>query len=325
MAIQHAPAAWRARLASSPCATRRGAPKRMRSTSACSSISSGRPPSRVTVTMLPGAGSGARARKIADGLRTSRRPVLAHGEEAQLVRPRRSGSWWRARCGSGCRASLSKYSTVSTRCSSSRGPAMAPSLVTWPTMMTAHAGRPWRSAPAAAVHSRSCVHRAGARCPTAPDCTVWMESTISSAACCSARERQDGVEIGLARPARRCDAAQPEAPRAHADLRHGLLAAGVEHRASRRRRARPPAAAASTCRCRAHRPAGSPSPGSGRPRGPGRAPPCPVRRRAQLARRQARPGPPAARRRPPGAPDGARRCAARASSTRRTAGTGPAI
>ena len=62
------------RCASSPCATRRGAPKRMRSTSACSSTSKGRPPSRVTVTTLPGAGSPARARKIADGLRTSRSP-----------------------------------------------------------------------------------------------------------------------------------------------------------------------------------------------------------------------------------------------------------
>ena len=64
---------------------RRGAPKRMRSTSACSSMSSGRPPSRITVTMLPAAGSGARARKMADGLRTSLRPALGHGEEAELV------------------------------------------------------------------------------------------------------------------------------------------------------------------------------------------------------------------------------------------------
>jgi|GEM_PF-3711613 len=33
--------------------------------------------------------------------------------------------------------SPSKYSTVSTMCSSTRGPASAPSLVTWPTRMTA--------------------------------------------------------------------------------------------------------------------------------------------------------------------------------------------
>ncbi len=64
---------------------RRGAPKRIRSTSACSSMSSGRPPSRVTVTMLPGRGL-RRAREedrrwIAHLLESR----LRHGEEAELV------------------------------------------------------------------------------------------------------------------------------------------------------------------------------------------------------------------------------------------------
>ena len=73
------------RLASSPCAMRRGAPKRMRSTSACSSISSGRPPSRVTVTMLPGAGS--RSARQEDRRRVAHllQPAGRHGEEAELV------------------------------------------------------------------------------------------------------------------------------------------------------------------------------------------------------------------------------------------------
>ena len=107
----------------------------MRSTSACSSTSSGRRPSRVTVTTLPGAGSPERARKIADGLRTSRRPCSLMWKNASSpTEPKRFlvARTLRKRL----EASLSKYSTVSTRCSSTRGPAMAPSLVTWPTMMT---------------------------------------------------------------------------------------------------------------------------------------------------------------------------------------------
>jgi hypothetical protein len=44
--------------------------------------------------------------------------------------------------------SPSKYSTASTMCSSTRGPAMPPSLVTWPTRNTL-VPAPWRSAPAA--------------------------------------------------------------------------------------------------------------------------------------------------------------------------------
>ena len=64
---------------------RRGAPNRIRSTSACNSISRGRPPSRVTVTMLPAAGSGALDRKIAEGLRDLLQPALGHGEKSELV------------------------------------------------------------------------------------------------------------------------------------------------------------------------------------------------------------------------------------------------
>ena len=52
-------------------------------------------------------------------------------------------------------ASPSKYSTVSTRCSSRRGPAIAPSLVTWPTMKTAQPVRLANSI-SACVQSRTC-------------------------------------------------------------------------------------------------------------------------------------------------------------------------
>ena len=47
------------------------------STSACSSTSSGRLPSRATVTTLPGTGDSGRDRKIAEGLRTSFNPSSA--------------------------------------------------------------------------------------------------------------------------------------------------------------------------------------------------------------------------------------------------------
>ena len=71
---------------SSPTATRRGATPCASSSSACTSTSSGRLPSRATVTMLPGTGSARRDRKIADGLRTSLQPLFGHREHADLVR-----------------------------------------------------------------------------------------------------------------------------------------------------------------------------------------------------------------------------------------------
>ena len=73
------------RWASSPCATRRGEPKRMRSTSACSSTSSGRRPSRVTV-------DDAARRRRAGARQEDRRRIahfaqslLAHVEERQFA------------------------------------------------------------------------------------------------------------------------------------------------------------------------------------------------------------------------------------------------
>ena len=69
---------------------RRGAPKCMRSTSACSSISSGRPPSRVTVTTLPAAGCAARERKMAAGFLTSFNPLaLMAKKPSSFTAPKR--------------------------------------------------------------------------------------------------------------------------------------------------------------------------------------------------------------------------------------------
>ena len=57
--------------------------------------------------------------------------------------------------------SPSKYSTVSTMCSSTRGPAIAPSLVTWPTSTVV---QPVALATRVrwAAHSRTCATEPGA-------------------------------------------------------------------------------------------------------------------------------------------------------------------
>ncbi len=62
------------RLPSMPTATRRGLALKASSASTCTSISSERVPSRITVMTLPGTGSACRDKKIADGFVTSRRP-----------------------------------------------------------------------------------------------------------------------------------------------------------------------------------------------------------------------------------------------------------
>ena len=72
----------------------------------------------------------------------------------------RSGSSARAGCGRCARARPRSCSTQSTRCSSTRGPASAPSLVTWPTRITAVPpllGHPHQPA----GHLAHLAHRAG--------------------------------------------------------------------------------------------------------------------------------------------------------------------
>ena len=80
--------------------------------------------------------------------------------------------------------SPSKYSTVSTMCSSTRGPASAPSLVTWPTstmqVPPALAARVrW------AAHSRTCATEPGAEVSWS-EYTVWIESITATAGCSAA-------------------------------------------------------------------------------------------------------------------------------------------
>ena len=70
--------------------------------------------------------------------------------------------------------SPSKKSTQSTRCSSTRGPATAPSLVTWPTRITAQSIR-FATSIIALAASRTCPTEPGA--PVIPSaCSVWIES-----------------------------------------------------------------------------------------------------------------------------------------------------
>ena len=128
------------RCGSSPTDSRRGFGACAVSTSAWISTSSGRVPSCVTSTHDPGTGLAACA---ATGTAPTdwRRPcsprsVIAN-TPSSLTAPKRfliARTRRKVEC-----VSPSKYSTVSTMCSSTRGPASAPSLVTWPIEHEAHA------------------------------------------------------------------------------------------------------------------------------------------------------------------------------------------
>ncbi len=80
-----------------------------------------------------------------------------------LTARRRRRAWWR---------SPSKLSTVSTTCSSTLGPARAPSLVTWPTRTVVRV-RALASATSAWVHALTWVTEPGAASTSASK-TVWM-------------------------------------------------------------------------------------------------------------------------------------------------------
>ena len=79
-------------------------------------------------------------------------------------------AWWR---------SPSNDSTVSTRCSSARGPARPPSLVTCPTRTTL-TPRALASATSRWAHPRTWPTDPEAE-PSSGSCTVWIESTTTTA------------------------------------------------------------------------------------------------------------------------------------------------
>ncbi len=124
-----------ARAASTPSVwgrARPAAPPVPGPSSACTSTSRGRRPCRTGTTTLPGTpamrspsisgpGSGTARRPSS---RISKMPTSPVGPKRCLTEVSTRSAWWR---------SPSKESTVSTRCSTARGPARSPSLVTWPT------------------------------------------------------------------------------------------------------------------------------------------------------------------------------------------------
>ena len=90
----------------------------------------------MTITQLPGCWVLPPDRKIAEGLGTSFNPFSPIANTpSSLTAPKRflNARSTRKRLP----LSPSKYSTASTMCSSTRGPAMPPSLVTWPIRNTA--------------------------------------------------------------------------------------------------------------------------------------------------------------------------------------------
>src|SRR5260363_352127 len=114
----------------------------------------------VTSTHDPGTACGWCDKKSADGLDTPRRPrsVIAK-TPSSLTAPKR---FLNARTSREVECdSPSKYRTVSTICSSTRGPARLPSLVTCPTMMIVTQDC-LASRVSCAAHSRTCATDPGA-------------------------------------------------------------------------------------------------------------------------------------------------------------------
>ena len=168
----------------------------MLATRACTSASSGRLPSRVTVTQLPGTGAERRETNSADGSDTpttpaspiSKQPISSAGPKRFLIaRTRRSVE---------CR-SPSKEITTSTRCSRVRGPAIAPSLVTWPTRIVV-IPRLLETAVRALATARTWV--APPSVPSPGERTVWTLSRISSVGLtCSMWARTADSSVSAAR------------------------------------------------------------------------------------------------------------------------------
>ena len=206
------------------------------------------------------------------GLATSARPrsvisntPISSVAPKRFFTARRMRNWWPR--------SPSKYSTASTMCSSTRGPAMAPSLVTWPTSTSAKfagLGQPDQLEAAA----RTCVTVPGAL-SIASSHMVWIESITTSAAspACSRLAAMSRRLIAAASSSGRVGHAQPAG--AQADLLDGFLAGDVQHAAAGAREARrPPAAAGWTCRCRDRRRPAPPRPAPARRPAPGRVRRC---------------------------------------------------
>ena len=245
------PAAATRRPESRPWAERRGEASRLGVTRAWSSTSSGRWPSMVGTTTEPETPLRRSARNSRLGSGTpimppsviSNRPSWSVAPKRCFTARRRRRAWWR---------SPSKASTVSTTCSSTRGPARPPSLVTWPTRTTAMP-RPLAACDQAGRALADLRHRARAPSRCSGWWTVWMESTTTTVGLDLVDEVEDVGNRGLRRQPQAWAAASPAARPAGAPA---AWTPRPRRRAPWRRRRRwtpPPAAAGWTCRCRAHR------------------------------------------------------------------------
>ncbi len=159
-----------------PLATLRGMASCVGTTSAWISTSIGRVPSKITVTADPGTFFTLSCKKRADGLDTSFSPSSAISKiPTSSIAPNR---FLRVRrILALANRSPSRYRTASTMCSSTLGPAIAPSFVTCPMMIM---GMPWVLAAAMRI---SALWRI---CPTDPaipskseEESVCMESTMT--------------------------------------------------------------------------------------------------------------------------------------------------
>ena len=112
-------------------------------------------------------------------------------------------------------------------CSSTRGPAIAPSFVTWPTKMTTMP-RCLASRVSCAAHSRTCATLPGAEV-SASVYAVWIESMTTTSGFSAPIGRDDRLELHFGEQRhRRVD--EPEPLRAQRDLLDRFLAGDVERR-----------------------------------------------------------------------------------------------
>ena len=161
---------------SSPLTARRGCGPSRDVTRDCTSVMSGRRPSRVTVTHVPDMGTGclemnrplASATSTMPSSQRSKQPISSTGPNrfftARSSRSREPRS-------------PSKCSTTSTMCSRARGPAIEPSFVTWPTRRVGRC-RDFATLTSAAVTARTWVTPPAAP-STSPLAIVWIESITS--------------------------------------------------------------------------------------------------------------------------------------------------
>ena len=167
-------------------------------------------------------------------------------------------------------------------CSITRGPAICPSLVTWPTRITAAPERLGE----ADQRLRGAAHLgdgAGRRFDrVGPHGLDRIDDDEARRLAPSDRvAMMSSTEVSAASFDRRLGEAEPFGAQPH--LRDRLFARDIDGAMARRARARPPpGSAASTCRCRDRRRPAAPSRARSRRRSPGRA--RPRRRRAAAPR-----------------------------------------